>query len=575
MFVPLSGLHRRQGASVRARSLQTPALLLLAMVFSGGLTFATVEIPALLDELLQTTVTTPNLDSHASEFSRLQTELFIAQYHVRFIGYVCFFATLALIVAGFVTRRTTLATAGALGFMLPVFAQFAGVMFFLAGLGVLNALWLPVLDISFELSRLGLIIRVPYDLASWLLRQLGIRGYWPITYSCLGMGLLLFTLGTFAWLSARARGEGVAGGWVYRISRHPQYMGWIVWSYGVYLLLLREQYPRRTWGIDASLPWLLSTLTIIGVAMLEELRMRQRHGDAYAEYHRRAPFLFPVPRVVARIVGLPCRLLFKRSTPERTREVAGVLSVYAVLLVAASAFFYGGGWARATAAIRLGGDATSRMESLARQVEEEPNRRAKYFLSRRLAAFGDPVVDYALELLASDQAEVRLLAAELLRDIPSARSVSSLISALDDPIGDVRGRAAQALGAIGVQEATGPLLPLLDDPEAWIRTTALRSLAMLGAEATVDPAETMTRDPESWIRVAAVEALGILGSEGGLPIVTERLGDESAWVRRTAAVALLEIGSPLARDALRQALDDEDWEVRLYAAQALRRLPRE
>jgi hypothetical protein len=32
--------------------------------------------------------------------------------------------------------------------MLPAFAQFAGVMFFLAGLGVLNAIWLPILDIT-------------------------------------------------------------------------------------------------------------------------------------------------------------------------------------------------------------------------------------------------------------------------------------------------------------------------------------------------------------------------------------------------------------------------------------------
>jgi hypothetical protein len=98
---------------MRSRFLQTPLLLLLAIVFAGGLTFATVEIPYLVDEVLQTTITTPNLDSHADEFSRLQTELFIAQYHVRLMGYVCFCVTLALIVAGFVTRRTALATAGA------------------------------------------------------------------------------------------------------------------------------------------------------------------------------------------------------------------------------------------------------------------------------------------------------------------------------------------------------------------------------------------------------------------------------------------------------------------------------
>ena len=87
------------------------------------------------------------------------------------IGWPLADSLMALVIAGFATRRTGLAAVGAVGFMLPVFAQFAGVMFFLAGLGMLNVFWLPVLDISFELQRLGLIIRAPYDMLMWLFRQ--------------------------------------------------------------------------------------------------------------------------------------------------------------------------------------------------------------------------------------------------------------------------------------------------------------------------------------------------------------------------------------------------------------------
>jgi protein-S-isoprenylcysteine O-methyltransferase Ste14 len=302
---------------MKSRIAHTAFLVLLAAVFTIGLTFVTVELPYLIDHALQGAITMPNLDSHVNEMSRLQTELFISHFHLRLIGYVCFALMVAAIIVGFSTRKTGLAALGAIGFMLPVFAQFAGVMFFLSGLGLLNILWLPVLDISYELQRLGLIIRAPYDLLRSLLGAVGVNGYWPIVYFFLGAGLLLFFLGTFAWLSARARKQPVADFWVYRLSRHPQYLGWILWSYGVYLLLL-QRYPKRSWGIDASLPWLLSTLAIIGVAMLEELNMRKRHGAAYETYRRSAPFLFPVPSFFEKIFAFPVRALFKKSEPVST-----------------------------------------------------------------------------------------------------------------------------------------------------------------------------------------------------------------------------------------------------------------
>jgi protein-S-isoprenylcysteine O-methyltransferase Ste14 len=553
------------------RPLHTVFLVLLAAVFTIGLTFATVELPYLIDEVLQNNITTPGLDSHADEMSRLKTELFISHFHLRLIGYSCFALLVLAIIVGFATRKTGLAAIGAVGFMLPVFAQFAGVMFFLAGLGVLNVLWLPVLDISFELQRLGLIIRAPYDLLMWLFRQIGISGYWPIVYFFLGSGLLLFFFGTFAWLSARARKQDVADFWVYRISRHPQYLGWILWSYGVYLMLLRGMYPRRSWGIDASLPWLLSTLVIIGVAMLEELNMRKRFGDAYETYRRSAPFLFPLPGFVEKLFALPTRLLFKKSQPDRKREVTVVISLYAVVLIGASAFFYGRG-REATASVLSPSWREARMEELATELVEEPNWRAQYFIAGELAAFGEPAVDYFVRLLQSEQTGVRVLAADYLGRIPSQRAVPALIAALDDSIADVRGRAVEALGVTGATECVEPLLTLLDDPESWIRRTTTRSLAQLGAEEILVRAEETARHPDTWVRVSTVESLGILGSQEGLPLVIERLNDEEPLVRRSAVVALLKIGSPQAREALVRASQDEDWEVRLYATEALEQL---
>ena len=92
---------------------------------------------------------------------------------------------------------------------------------------------------------------------------------------------------------------------MYRISRHTQYLGWILWTYEAYLLLQRELYPRRSWGIGASLPWLLSTMTIFGVALTEEVNMRRLHGEVYETYCRSVPFLFPVPGFLERLRELP------------------------------------------------------------------------------------------------------------------------------------------------------------------------------------------------------------------------------------------------------------------------------
>jgi protein-S-isoprenylcysteine O-methyltransferase Ste14 len=554
---------------------RTIFLVGLALVFTVGLTFASVELPYLVDGAIMTSLPTLGFDSQVDEVARLKTELFISHYNLRVIGYACFGALLLLIGAGFATKRSEFAALGALGFMLPVFAQFAGVMFFLAGLGLLNLLWLPVLDISFGLSGLGAVIRAPYDLLRWLFGVVGVNGYWPIVYLFIGSGLLIFFLGTLAWLSARSRKEAVAASWIYRLSRHPQYLGWILWSYGVFLLLLQARYPKRSWGISASLPWLISTVVIIGVAMLEEINMRRQHGREYEAYRKSAPFLFPVPRFIERAFALPFRILFRKERPERGWEVAAVLIFYTALLIAASSLLYGGGLSRLAVTFR---SEDARREYFVQRVAEirsEPNARQRYFMIQKLGSLGKPAVAPLLELLEDDNAGTRVDAAAALRDLGSPLAFDPLVRALEDPDENVRWRSAEALGVLGAPEAVDHLVPLLNDSASHIQLTALGILASLGAEEVLTVARELAWSPNSWVRSGAVDALGSLGSKEGLPTVITCLNDEDPYVRRHAVIALLRIGSPEGRPPLEEALGDEDREVRLYAAEALQRLPRE
>jgi protein-S-isoprenylcysteine O-methyltransferase Ste14 len=542
------------------------------LVFTVGLSFASVELPYLIDQAIIGSVHTPGIDSQADEVSRIKTELFISHYHLRGMGYACFGAILLLIGVGFATRKSGLAALGALAFMLPVFAQFAGVMFFLAGLGLLNIVWLPVLDVSFGMSEMGDVIRAPYDLLRWGFARFGMSGFWIIVYSFIASGLLIFFLGTLAWLQARARKENVAKSWVYRISRHPQYLGWIIWTYGLYTLILAAQYPRRSWGISASLPWLLSTLVIIGVAMIEELNMRRRHGEEYEIYRRSAPFLFPLPSFVERIFAYPNRVLFRRDRPENGWQVVTVLGLYAVFLMGLSFLFYGNGMERLAFALRSDEARRNHVSEIIQEIREEENWRRQSALTGSLIRHGDPGMDGLLELLQDEDPDLREYAAITLEHNPSSRAFDALTVAARDGVEDVRWHASAALGALGERRVIEPLLPLLEDSVSHIRLGVFQSLAALGVGETGPMAIDMTRSESPRQRVEGIRALASLGSTAEMVPVLSCLSDEESWVREEAVIALLRIGSAEAIPVLEETLGDEDRHVRMYAAEVIKRL---
>ena len=115
-----------------------------------------------------------------------------------------------MIVIGFITEKIGLSSTGAILLFLPVFGHFALTMFFLGGLGFIRLIWLPVLDISFDVLRLGDIVLLPYkvllDFASWL----GISIWKELPYVISGIGLLLFMVGTLTWFYSKILKKGVA-----------------------------------------------------------------------------------------------------------------------------------------------------------------------------------------------------------------------------------------------------------------------------------------------------------------------------------------------------------------------------
>lgn len=308
-------------------------LMLLAIVLTVALTFVTVEGPRALARFVDRLSGVP--DFHPIIQPEL-IEQFMRCNYMTLIAYACLIAVILLIIAGLITERTVLSSAGAIAFFLPSFGHFAAHMFFLAGLGILRVLWLPFWG---DPMKLGDIAYLPYMIVVYPLAlvDVDIRGYVPLLVT--GLGFMVFLLAELAWLYGKLHRKGTVDSWLYRLSRHPQYLGWIVWSYGFMLLASQQQPPRAGETPGLGLPWLISSLVIICVALAEEIKMGRERGDEYAAYRARTPFMLPLPRFVSTVITIPMKVVLKKDRPENAKELLITFGMYLAILLLLSVPF--------------------------------------------------------------------------------------------------------------------------------------------------------------------------------------------------------------------------------------------
>jgi protein-S-isoprenylcysteine O-methyltransferase Ste14 len=317
-------------------------LLALAIVCGVGTTFFTVELEGLVERTVTPRImASPGVETMNREvYSGL--DAFMASKHVRAIGYACFAGVVFLALAGLVAQKRQLAFLGSFGFILPIYAYFVLHMSFLAGLGVLTALWAPLWG---DVVHLGDVAYVPYMVLVYPLSLFGVDVRQSVAGLFIFLGMLIFVLGVLAWFYARFQKKGMANFWVYRFARHPQYLGWILWSYGLMLrVALRHDTALHQANPGASLPWVLSTLIIICVALSEEIRMRHEQGEDYERYSNAAPFMVPLPAIGSRVISAPFKLVRGKERPETGLDLAWVLAIYLVVVCVLSLPFVVLGW---------------------------------------------------------------------------------------------------------------------------------------------------------------------------------------------------------------------------------------
>ncbi|MDH5482160.1 MAG: hypothetical protein OEY22_04680 [Candidatus Bathyarchaeota archaeon] len=301
-------------------------LTILAFVFTVALTFATIEIPRIMSIALVRYIPDihPVIEPEAVE-AFMKT--------ARPIGYACLAIVVALIIVGFVTKRKSLSSLGVVFFFLPTFGYFAASMFFLAGLGILRIMWIPFWEQSINLVNLGDVAYVPYMIPTYLFALAGLDIRTPFTIAVTGLGFFIFLLGAVAWFCGKTEKRETVTFWIYKYSRHPQYLGYIIWSYGVMLQASLTPFPWGGSNPGAGLPWVISSLIVICMALDEEINMSKRDRDTYLKYKESVPFMFPVPKFVTSLVTAPIRMMFGKSQPENRKEIIGTFVIYSIIFV--------------------------------------------------------------------------------------------------------------------------------------------------------------------------------------------------------------------------------------------------
>lgn len=312
---------------------QPKNLKLLALLFTFFLIFLTFEIPFLINDLLIQIFP----DIHPA-FDPDEIEVFING--VRPIGYICLIIIVIFIILGFLIKKEKISVSSSFLLFLPTFGSFASSMFFLAGIGILEVVWLPLDTPYFNFLSLGIIV-FPVYLFYFLFYLNPISYIYMYFFTFLPwifviLGLYIFTSGVISWFYGKYQKIDIIEFSIYKYSRHPQYLGFLIWSYGIFVNYMIQEFimaPMGKIGLRASLPWVIFALIIVGIAFLEDVNLSKKYPDKYAEYRKRTPFLIKLPKTLNLIVSFPLRYILKKSFPETNKDILKVVIFYGMIII--------------------------------------------------------------------------------------------------------------------------------------------------------------------------------------------------------------------------------------------------
>jgi HEAT repeat protein len=172
----------------------------------------------------------------------------------------------------------------------------------------------------------------------------------------------------------------------------------------------------------------------------------------------------------------------------------------------------------------------------------------------------------AIEAARAGAPAMRRAALRVLAYFGSKAAVDLFVGALDDPDPRVVETAVQGLPLLDDPRATDALLAAARSEAAGVRGAAMRAMAQCNSDLQVAPPLLVgLHDPDPWVRYYACQSLGRLGCEAATRRITERLEDEAGQVRVAAVEALSHLRGDVALEALQKAAGAADADVRRAA----------
>lgn len=546
-------------------------LIILSIVFTTGLIFASLELPLLLDNRIQDSMNFLSFDQQANELNISKTMLYFEHYHLREIGYATLFLIVLLIFFGFYYGKKSLSLLGAFAVFIPVFGHFALSMFFLAGLGFLRVIWIPFTEISPYFMHYGDIIYLPNDILLSIGKLSGVTLNREIAILFVITGILLFTMGVYVWFSTKFFKDNVAKSFIYKISRHPQYLGWILWSYGLFLLPGEAETMKNSWGYPDSLPWLLSTMIIIAVALFEELSMRDQFGNEYDDFKRKTAFMFPMPVWFKRFIKHPLRLFFKTSDFSKKRHILVFVSYYTFLLVFISFVIFSftePGVDNPFLRNKKQKVITDKIE----QLENGTSRRQKDLAALDLESYGSLSVPYLKKTLNSSDVTSKSLAIRTIRNIKDISACNDIVTACMDSSELVLEEAIRTIGELRCNNTKTILLNNLNHPSQKIRDVSAFAIGKTGIREAI-PILLMQFDSlGKYSKITYIEAFGNLKTTEALELLHAQLKLADKDIVEASIVALSKIGSKKSIPYLKELTISDNWEVALYGKEAIKNI---
>ncbi|QJB57572.1 HEAT repeat domain-containing protein [Pseudodesulfovibrio sp. zrk46] len=174
---------------------------------------------------------------------------------------------------------------------------------------------------------------------------------------------------------------------------------------------------------------------------------------------------------------------------------------------------------------------------------------------------GKETVQAVLPLLRSDEAPVRNLSMDILREVGS-QDMPSLIELIHDEDADIRIFVSDILGSTDNMLAVEPLCEaLLKDPEVNVRYQAAVSLGELRKEEAA-PCLNKAINDEEWVQYSVIEALTKIGHSSSVDAMVKALDTASDLVASMIIDSLGEMGNVKAVTMLLKRMDDAHTALR-------------